>query len=94
MRKRKEQVAALLSRGESERAVLARALAEIRGEVERRRAQWRLASLLASGLAAGATVAYRLFGKSSLSSRLGRMAQATSLVVGLARAALRLRRFW
>jgi hypothetical protein len=83
----------LVRRGEMERRALAGAVGEIAEEVRRRRAQWRIAGLLAGGLAAAATAVYKLFGKGSLAAKVGRYSSAASLVLGLTRAALRLRRF-
>lgn len=88
------RIAALVRRGESEREDLAAAVLEARDEIERRRAQWRAASMVATGLAAAGTVAYKLFGKASLAARLGRAASTVSLLVGLARGFQRIRRFW
>ena len=89
-----ERIAALVRRGESEREDLAIAVLEARDECERKRAMWRAASMVATGLAAAGAVAYRLFGKTSLAARLGRAATAVSLLVGLARGFQRVRRFW
>ena len=89
-----ERIAALVRRGESEREDLAIAVLEARDEFERKRAMWRAASTVATGLAAAGAVAYRLFGKTSLAARLGRAATAVSLLVGLARGFQRVRRFW
>jgi hypothetical protein len=86
------RVAALLERAEAERNALADVLEGIRGEVERRRLQWKIVSIAVTGLAAGSTVAYRLFGKSSLAAKLGRAASAVSLLWTLGRAYLRVRR--
>jgi hypothetical protein len=83
----------LVRRGEIQRRALAGTVGEIAQEVHRRRAQWRIASFLAGGLAAAATAAYKLFGKGSLAAKVGRYSSAASLVLGLTRAALRLRRF-
>ncbi len=89
-----ERIAALVRRGESEREDLAIAVLEAHDEIERRRAQWKAASMIATGLAAAGTVAFKLFGKASLAARLGRAASAVSLLVGLARGFQRIRRFW
>ncbi len=89
---RQERIAALLDRAEVQRRALADALADIREEAERRRLQWKVVSLMATGLAAVGTVAYRLFGKSSLSAKLGRASSAVSLLWTLGRALLRARR--
>lgn len=89
---RQERIAALLERAEGERRALADALADIRDEVERRRLQWKIVSIVVTGLAAAGTVAYRLFGKSSLSAKLGRAASAVSFLWTVGRAYLRGRR--
>ncbi len=89
-----ERIAALVRRGESQREDLAIAVLDARDEIERRRAQWKAASMIATGLAAAGTVAWKLFGKASLAARLGRAASAVSLLVGLARGIQRIRRFW
>jgi hypothetical protein len=91
---REDRIAALMTRGREERESLAAAAVEIREEIERRRAQWKLASMLATGAAAVGTIAYRLFGSSSLSARLGRSASVVSLVIGLLRAFQKVRRFF
>jgi hypothetical protein len=80
-----DRIAALVTRGRQEREELAAATIEIRAEVARRKAQWRTASLLATGIAVTGTVLYRLFGKNSLSAQLGRAASIVSLVMGLVR---------
>ena len=89
-----ERIAALVRRGESQREDLAIAVLDARDEIERRRAQWKAASMIATGLAAAGTVAWKLFGKASLAARLGRAASAVSLLVSLARGFQRIRRFW
>jgi hypothetical protein len=91
---REDRIAALIARGREERGSLAAATVEIREEVERRRAQWKLASMLATGAAAAGTIAYRLFGSSSLSARIARSASVLSLVIGLLRAFQKVRRFF
>ena len=94
MTEREEQLAELVERGEREREALANATLEIRSELERRRAQWKAASVLATGAAVVGTVAYKLFGRNSFSARLGRSASVVSLVLGLVRAALKIARFF
>lgn len=86
-----DRIAALVTRGRQEREELAAATIEIRAEVARRKAQWRTASLLATGIAVTGTVLYRLFGKNSLSAQLGRAASVVSLVMGLVRFLRRIR---
>jgi sirohydrochlorin ferrochelatase len=94
MTDREERLVLLVERGRREREALEDATLEIRRELERRRAQWKAASVLATGAAVVGTVAYKLFGKSSFSARLGRTASVVSLLLGLARAALKIRRFF
>jgi predicted alpha/beta-fold hydrolase len=86
-----DRIAALVTRGRQEREELAAATIEIRAEVARRKAQWRAASLLATGIAVTGTVLYRLFGKNSLSAQLGRAASVVSLAMGLVRFLRRIR---
>jgi hypothetical protein len=94
MTSREERLAALVARGREERESLAAATADVRMEIERRRAQWKLASMLAAGAAAAGTIAYKLFGSASLAARLGRSASVLSLVIGLLRAFQKVRRFF
>ena len=94
MSQSRERIEELVRRGESEREDLAIAVAEGREEIERRRAQWKAASLIATTIAMAATVAYKVFGKASLAARLTRIASAASLVIGLARGFRKIRRFW
>ena len=89
-----DRIAALVRRGESEREDLAMAVADGREEIERRRAQWKAASMIATSIAIAASVTYRVFGKTSLASQLTRIASAASLVIGLARGFRKIRRFW
>jgi hypothetical protein len=86
-------MAALLARGRAERESLAAAAVEIRGEVERRRAQWKLASMLATGVAVAGAIAYKLLGRASLAARIARSASVLSLVIGLLRGFQKVRRF-
>src|ERR1700693_3404445 len=94
MTSREERLAALMARGREERESLAAATADVRAEIERRRAQWKLATMLATGAAAAGTIAYKLFGSASLAVRLGRSASVLSLVIGLLRAFQKVRRFF
>jgi len=94
MSKREERIEGLRRRGEFERETLAREVADMTEEAERRKARWKTVSLLAGGAAAAGTVAYKLFGRSSLSARLGRAATVLSLIFSMGRAVGRSRRFW
>ena len=91
---REQRLALLVARGRLEREALKNAALEISREIERRRKQWKAASVFASGATAIGMVAYKLFGRSSYSARLGRGASVVSLVVGLVRAALKVSRFF
>ncbi len=94
MTSREDRIAALVARGREQREDLTAATIEIREQIERRKAQWRAASFLATGLAVTGTVVYRLFGKTSLSAQISRAASGVSVLLGLARAFGRIRRFW
>jgi hypothetical protein len=94
MTERAQRLALLVARGQREREALANATLEIRSEIERRRERWKTVSMMASGAAAVGMVAYKLFGRSSYSARLGRTASVVSLVLGLVRAGLKISRFF
>ncbi len=89
-----EKIGALRARASGERARLADAIAEARLEADSFRKRWRLAGWAASGLAAAATAAWKLFGKNSLAARAGRIASAASLLLGLSRGVRRIWRIW
>ncbi len=93
MSRREERLAALVLRGEDERGALALEAALARDEIDRRRAQWKAASLIATGIAVAGTVAYKVFGKASLARRISGAASAVSLAFGLLRALRSFRRF-
>ncbi len=90
----KDRMEELIRQGALARDDLSRSVLGLRAEIESRRARWKIASVIATGLATGATVAYKLFGKSSIAMKVGKTASAVSVLVGLTRAALRVRRFW
>jgi hypothetical protein len=93
MNRRTERIEMLRLRAEHEREALAREIAALREEIEERRSRWKRLGLLAGGAAAAGTVAYKLFGRNSMSAKLGRMASAASLLFSLGRAFGRARRF-
>ena len=82
---REARLAALIERGEDERGALALEAALARDEIDRRRAQWKAASLIATGIAVAGTVAYKLFFMVTSSAvlprdvTLNRNADATSI---------------
>jgi hypothetical protein len=94
MTTRDERIAALVAEGDEKRAALKAVTFEILDEVERRRSQWKAASYLAMGAAAIGTVAYKLFGRTSFSARMGRTASVVSIIVGLFRAFQKVHRFF
>ncbi len=83
----------LARRAERQREQLVSSLSEVAGDVREHRTRWKIAGMTVTGIAAAGTAAYRLFGKSSPAARIGRAASATSIVLGLGRAFLRLRKF-
>jgi hypothetical protein len=90
----RDRIEGLRRRGEFERDVLAREVAGLRGEIERVSSRWKTAGWIAGGLAAAWTVGHKLFGKHSLSAKLGRVASGASILFGLGRAVGRARKFW
>jgi hypothetical protein len=91
---RSERIDGLRRRGEFERDTLAREVAGLRDVIDEKRARWKTAGWIAGIAAAAWTIGYRLFGKNSLSARLGRMTSAAQLVFGLGRAIGKLRKPW
>jgi hypothetical protein len=89
-----ERLDALSRRAAREREALASVLWETRVEVSAFRQRWRYAGLAASGLAAAATAAWKLFGRNSLAAKAGRIASAASLLIGLGRGVRSARKFW
>ncbi|MFN2385120.1 MAG: hypothetical protein ABR576_02345 [Thermoanaerobaculia bacterium] len=94
MSEQRERVEALRRRGEYERETLAATVLAIRREIDERRSRWKRLSLLAGGAAAAGTVAFKLFGRNSVSAKLGRLASAASVLFSLGRAFGRARRFF
>ena len=89
-----ERLGDLVSRGRMLRLELANQVVGMREDLESRRTQLRVAGWLGSGIVAGATAAYKLFGRQSLAARVGRYSSTASLLFALIRGALRLRRFF
>ncbi len=89
-----ERLDALSRRAAREREALASVLWETRVEVSAFRQRWRYAGLAASGLAAAATAAWKLFGRNSLAAKAGRIASAASLLIGLGKGVRTARKFW
>lgn len=93
MKPSRDRLGELARRAERHRLALAENLEDVASRARRHRTQWKVAGMTATGLAAAATAAYRLFGKASPAARIGRAASATSILVGLGRAFLRIRKF-
>jgi hypothetical protein len=92
--RRADRITGLRRRGEFERDVLAREVAGLRAEMERTGSRWKTAGWIAGGLAAAWTVGHRLFGKNSLSARLGRLTSVASVLFGLGKAVGKARKLW
>ena len=92
--KRADRIEGLRRRGEFERDVLSREVAGLRAEVDRTGSRWKTAGYIAAGLAAAWTIGSKLFGKRSLSAKLGRLTSAASILFGLGKAVGRARKFW
>ena len=88
-----ERIAELSRRADRQREQLATSLSGVASDVREHRTRCNSGGMPAPGAAAAGTVAYRLFGKSSPAARIGRAASATSILLGLGRAFLRLRKF-
>lgn len=91
---RRERIDGLRRRGEFERDTLAREVAGLRGVIDEKRARWKTAGWIAGIAAAAWAVGYRLFGRNSLSAKLGRMTSAAQILFGLGRAVGKVRKFW
>ena len=92
-KKRSERIEGLRRRGEFERDVLVREVSRLREDLAERRARWKTAGLVAGGLAAAWTVGNKLFGRNSLSAKLGRLSSVASVLFGLGKAVGKFRRF-
>jgi hypothetical protein len=92
--RRADRIEGLRRRGEFERDVLAREVAGLRAEIDRTGSRWKMAGWIAGGLAAAWTVGRNLFGKHSLSAKIGRISSVASVLFGLGKAVGRTRRFW
>jgi len=87
---RPDRIAALRARGEIERHELAAAVDEARGEAEAKFERVSSLGFWAGTLAAGATSAYRFFGRNSLSSRVNRWSTLGTILVAVLRFLFRL----
>jgi hypothetical protein len=89
-----QRLEALRLRAAGEREDLVEALGSARTSAEAFRQRWRFAGWAASGLAAAATMGWKLFGRNSLAAKAGRIASFASLLLGVGRGVQRVRRFW
>ena len=92
--RRADRIEGLRRRGEFERDVLSREVAGLRAEIDRTSSRWKTAGWIAGGLAAAWTVGHKLFGKRSLSAKVGRLTSAASILFGLGKAVGRARKLW
>jgi hypothetical protein len=90
---RADRIEGLRRRGEFERDVLAGEVSRLREDLAQKRAHWKTAGIVAGGLAAAWTVGHKLFGKNSMSAKLGRLSSAASILFGLGKAVGKFRRF-
>ncbi len=90
MSAREQRLASLSARAQEERRDLAREAEQLRVRFDEKRRRFASIGFWAGTLAAGATSAYRLFGRNSLSARLSRWGTGTSILVWLARLFFRL----
>ena len=89
----RERFADLKRSAQAEREALVFVVEDIREELERRRARWKVLGMLAGGAAAAGTIGWKLFGSRSPAAKIGKAASVASVGLGLARALIRLRRF-
>lgn len=92
--RRAVRIEGLRHRGEFERDTLAREVAGLRANLDQKRARWRTVGWITGVAAAAWTIGNKLFGRHSLSARLGRLTSAAQLLFGLGRAVGRVRKFW
>ncbi len=90
MSAREERLSALSIRAEGERRDLAAAIDEVRAHAEAKYERVTSLGFWAGTLAAGATSAYRFFGRNSLSARVDRWSTLGSIVVAVLRFLFRL----
>ncbi len=91
---RPERIEGLRRRAEFEREMLVREVTGLRESIDVKRARWKMVAWIAGIAASAWTVGTRLFGKHSLSAKLGRITSAAQLLFGVGRALGKVRRFW
>ncbi len=90
----RERIEEMRLRGEAERLALAADLEALRAEYDSRRSQIRFAGAAVTAIATVGTVLYKLFGRTSVAYRVGRLASAAGVLFHIGRAAFKTRRLW
>ena len=90
----RERIEELRRKGEAERLALVADLSALRAEYDARRSQIRFAGTAMTAIATVATVLYKLFGRTSVAFRVGRLASAAGVLFHIGRAAFRTRKLW
>lgn len=90
----RERIEELRRRGEEERLALAGDLAGLRADYEARRSQIKFAGTAATVIATIGTVLFKLFGRTSVAYRVGKLASAAGVLFHIGRAAFRTRKLW
>jgi hypothetical protein len=91
---RADRIEGLRRRGEFERDTLAREIAGLRGAIDEKKARWKTIGWIVGIATAAGTVGYKLFGKNSLSAKIGRLTSAAQILFGLGRAVGKTRKYW
>jgi hypothetical protein len=89
-----ERIEQLRRQGERERASLAADVAALRHDFDEQRSRLRFAGNALTVIATAGTVLYKIFGRSSVAYRVGRIASAAGVLFQLGRAAFKTRRSW
>ena len=90
----RERVEELRRRGDEERLALAADLADLRADYDARRSQIRFAGTAVTAIATIGTVLFKLFGRTSVAYRVGKLASAAGVLFHIGRAAFKTRRLW
>lgn len=88
-----ERLEELSRRADRQRLLLAESLSSVASDVRRHKTAWKFAGATATGLAAAATAAWKLFGRNSPAAQIGKAASGASLLLGLGKAFFRLKKF-
>ena len=90
----RERLEELQRRGEEERLALAAEVAGLRADYEVRRSQMRFAGTAVTVIATIGTVLFKVFGRTSVAYRVGKLASAAGVLFHIGRAAFKTRRLW